>query len=104
TSTGGSGTNGAITIQAADDRAKLTGVPLLGNVQVDLNETDVTIGAATIEGGAVTITATADSEHYVNSSDFGNSVAGITGTQAVDSLLQTILGIGFIAGVSVARS
>src|SRR5262249_8875803 len=74
------GKNGAITIQAVDDRAKITGVPLLGNAQVSVNKTDVTIGSATIEGGAVSILSTADSQHFVKASDFGTSGVGQFGT------------------------
>ena len=98
------GTNGAITIQAVDDRAKITGVPLLGNIQVSLNETDVTIGSATIEGGAVTILSTADSQHILTASDFGTGGAAPTGSKIVDSIVEAILGIGFLVGVSYSNS
>ena len=98
------GKNGNITIQAVDDRAKITGVPLLGNIKVSLNETDVTIGSATIEGGAVTILSTADSQHILTASDFGTGSAAPTGSMFVDSLVQSILGVGLLAGVSYSNS
>ena len=79
--------------------------PLLGNIQVDLNEADVTIDNATIEGGAVSILATADSQH----------LRAIPATSAIPwraspgprssmPSCKRILGLGFVAGVSVSRS
>ncbi len=79
-------TSGAINIEAIEDRAQFTG---FGFANVDLIDTEINIGAATIQGGAVTLTATADSSEFVQEGDFGE-VRFISnfGTEFVSSTLQ----------------
>src|SRR5262249_53742481 len=61
-------TAGTIAINAVDDHAKIGGA---GFAQVSLNTVDVTIGNATIQGGDVTILATASNKQILKASDFG---------------------------------
>ena len=53
------GKSGTIIIQAVDNNAQVTGVPLAENADVNLLNVGITIGNATIVGGNVEILATA---------------------------------------------
>ena len=85
-------------------RAKLTQVPLLGNLAVSVNETDVTIDGATIEGGEVEVISTADSQHFLTASDVGGGSSSAAGSSLIDTLIHSILGVSFFAGLAVSKS
>ena len=70
-----SGTDGSITINAEDPSAKIGQVPGLGIVAVNLNNVDVTIDGATIFGGEVTVLAAADSQHFIDASDYATETS-----------------------------
>ncbi len=103
--TGPAGSDGTITIDAEDPSAKITQVPGLGNVQVNLNNTSVTIDGATISGGEVYVQANSDSQHFLNVSDFSTEAASLgtlsseavsSGTPAADTAIKSILGVSFV--------
>ena len=98
TAAGGAG-DGAITITGLDENNDIQG---LGFANVDYNETTITIGDALIDGGAITINATAQVERY------GINRAGSTDDNIFDSAAQSIIGqvdsFSLIAAVSVATS
>ena len=95
-STFAGGTSGAITISATEDHAQITA---LGFVNVDLLDTEIVIGDATIRGGEVTIRALADSTYLVRDGDFGEStIGGLVGT-----VLGVIEAISVIGGISYTR-
>ncbi len=98
------GTDGSIMITAEDPHAKVTQLPLLGNIQVSLNEADVTIDGATIDGGKVSVLSTADSQHFIDSSDYNSGNGGDWGTSAADQFIRQTMGLSFMFGVAVARS
>ena len=111
--TGPGGTDGTITIDAEDPSAKITQFPGLGNVQVNLNNTSVTIDGATISGGEVYVLANSDSQHFLNVSDFSTEAASLgtigseavsSGTPAADTAIKSILGVSFVVGVAYAKS
>ena len=95
------GTAGDILIAAVDDRATVTA---LGFANVDLVDTKVTIGNATIMGGDVQIIATADSQHLLLESDFGDTALARFAHLETDTLLRQIENAAVFAGVSVANS
>ncbi len=95
-------TSGKITIEASEDRPQITA---LGFANVDLLDTDITIGAATIRGGEVTINGTADSTSFVQDSDFGESAAGsVFGAEVSSGILRAIESTAIIASVGYSRS
>src|SRR5208283_2879053 len=78
---------------------------------VDVDNSSVTIGSATIEGGEVTVLSTAQSVHYFKSSDFQSfdifgeiEVSAAKQQEAVDAILGGIEGFSLEVGVSVVES
>src|SRR5574341_378511 len=102
TSSGGLTTSGTISLLASENRAQITA---LGFANVDLLDTDLNIGAATIRGGDVVITGEADSRFILHESDFGeNSIAQLLGGSVLGGILKAIEGLSVIAGVAYSRS
>ncbi len=97
-------TPGNISIQAVDDRARLTA---LGFVNVDWIDVGITINDAQIYGGDVKLEATADSQHFLTSNDFGGfgeKLSGKVFAQALDTWLRTLESSSVLFGVSSAES
>ncbi|MDK9703142.1 MAG: DUF4347 domain-containing protein [Sulfuritalea sp.] len=95
------GTDGSITIRAVDDRPYVTG---LGFANVDIMSTDVTIGNATIRGGAVTVQAIADTRHYLKDSDFGTSPISSYLASGFNAAIGVIDKFSVLAAVSVSNA
>jgi hypothetical protein len=96
------GAGGKISIEAVDDRARVTA---LGFANVDLISTDITIGQATIKGGDLEIIATADSQHLVSEGDFNDTSPGAAyGAGVLDGVLGFLEGLSVIAAVAYSES
>ena len=96
--------SGAIKITASEG-AQVTAA---GFANVDLISTDVKIGAATIYGGDVQISAEANTRDHVVTTDFGEGdfadlVEGFAAT-GLDTILSVFGGLSVIAGVAYARA
>ena len=97
-----SGTDGSIDIIAEDFTNHFTG---LGFYNREYNETDITVGNATIKGGNVTVRATSIVQRYdlapVNFKPFGLNVGSV-----IDTLGQAVIGgiESFSAFVAISYS
>ena len=102
------GTKGAIKIEAVDDLAGFAffaipgtdaGAGFFGFRNEDSKSVDVTIGDATIEGGAVDIIATADTNHVLNASDFGTNLGAQIG-RGLDGIVRALEGLSLFVGTA----
>ena len=106
----GSTSSGSITIDALDDRANFT----TGFANIDSVDAQVNVGLTgntVIEGGQVTIEATAHSQHYFTESDFQNfDIIGslkIKASQeqgAVDDILGGLEDVSLFVAVTISKA
>ena len=99
------GTKGTILIDGVNNSAKFTGLPILGNVNVNISKETVTIGNATIKGGDVEVLTDATSTQLLHASDFGN-VPGLSSFlgSSFNTILSALNKISFFVAAVYAES
>ncbi|MBS0265303.1 MAG: M10 family metallopeptidase C-terminal domain-containing protein, partial [Planctomycetes bacterium] len=95
------GKAGKISIKGVDDRPKIT---LAGIANIDILDTSVVIGGATIKGGDVEIVGVADSSSFTSQDKYGETAWDSARASIETSLLQVLESASFVVAVAYAKS